>query len=292
MHQGRLFDVGRVVVRPSCRSPMVLSGGACVDYCPKNKIPIAGDCRLDSLAMQHADSQALMIPVRMTVPSVTGVSLPDLATTDAERKYFDYRFTYDLARLLNCDAKRIIIASLSNGSVIVNTVFKAVEVAAGTDGEPRDGFVSGERTPLGLVSLFQALQRDQSSLMYKSPFFKYIDRDFVPKPLPVRLCFDTSFRVFCPYSKSIQGVGTTSVIFVCLMLLCQCWCVCCGCAWWHIDKDRSKTVSKEDLARVRDNPQKVEPQLRIEYATSWLDGRFVGEDWEKARGKKMLANQG
>merc|ERR1719215_1441620 len=104
----------------------------------------------------------------MSVPSVTGVSLPDLATSDAERRYFVYRFTYELARLLDCDAKRIVITSLSNGSVIFNTVFKPVEIAAGEDGEPRDAFQSAERTPRGLVSLLQALQRDQSSLMYKS----------------------------------------------------------------------------------------------------------------------------
>jgi len=292
MHQGKLFDVGRVVVRPSCRTPMVLSGGACVEYCPKNKIPIAGDCRLDALAMQHADNQALMIPVRMSVPSVAGLSLPDLATTDAERRYFIYRFTYELSRLLDCDAKRIVIASLSNGSVIVNTVFKAVEVAKGKDGEPRDDFQSSERTPRGLVSLFQALQRDQSSLMYNSPFFKHIDRDFVPVALPVRLCSDDTFRVFCPYSQSIQAVGTTSVIFVCLMLLFQCWCVCQCCVCWHIDRERGKAFSEEELARVRDNPQKVEPQLQIEYASSWLEGRFVGENWESARGKETLAIQG
>jgi len=292
MHQGKLFDIGRVVVRPSCRNPMVLSGGACVEYCPKNKIPIAGDCRLDPLAMQPSDSQALMISVRMSVPTVTGVNLPDLATTDAERRYFIYRFTYELARLLDCDSKRIVITSLSNGSVIVNSVFKEVKVAAGRDGQPRDGFRSGERTPRGLVSLFQALQRDQSSVLYKSPFFKYIDRDFVPEPLPVRLCPDDTFRVFCPYSQSIPGVGTTSVIFVCLMLLLQCGCVVQCCAWWYIDRARGKTISQENLARVRENPEKVEPQLRIEYAISWLEGRFVGEDWEKARGKKMLAIQG
>ncbi|CAE7417138.1 unnamed protein product [Symbiodinium natans] len=44
IHVGRLYDVGLVVVRPSCAVPLVLVDGACVEHCPRTKIPVAGKC--------------------------------------------------------------------------------------------------------------------------------------------------------------------------------------------------------------------------------------------------------
>ncbi|CAE8627095.1 unnamed protein product, partial [Polarella glacialis] len=66
---GVLYDVGTVTVRPSCRTPLVLVDGACVEHCPKTKIPIAGNCLRDEGALIADDTQALMIELRMTDPN-------------------------------------------------------------------------------------------------------------------------------------------------------------------------------------------------------------------------------
>merc|ERR1711874_485828 len=106
-----------------------------------------------------------MLAVRVKDPS-QNPELANLATSDPEYRYFRYRYVYELARLLNCHPQRIVVASLSPGSVLVNTVFTTV---GGEDARAQ----TQERHPMGLITLLQALQTDQSSQMYTSRFFKY-----------------------------------------------------------------------------------------------------------------------
>merc|ERR1719456_1730175 len=153
VHVGNMFDVGKIVVRPSCNSPLVLVDGVCVNDCPPTKVPIAGDCLRDPLALMPEERQALMLPI--TIDDKTQKrDLANAPSDDPERKYFMYRFIYDLASLLSCDSKRILISSLSNGSVIINTIF--------TPAVPENEAVTvtDERSPMGLVSLFKRLQVD------------------------------------------------------------------------------------------------------------------------------------
>lgn len=279
-HVGLMFDIGTIVVRPSCQRPFVLVDGTCVEHCPKTKIPIAGNCVRDPYAIEAEDRQAMMIAVRMHEPAAGG-NIADRPSDDAELLYFIYRYTYELARLLDADPERIQVSSVSNGSVLVNTVFTTV-------GGEEAIQVGTERSPRALVSLLQALQTDTSSQLHESAFFKHIDRDYLPPPIPVRQCPDGTYRVFCPYEGVILSAGEVlaylcvGVVLVPLVLMC-----CCGCAW-AIDFETASPISDEVLEKVREDYKQVDVPLQIEYAKSWLEGRFMGEDWQKARDAKFL----
>jgi hypothetical protein len=287
MHQGYIFDVGKVVVRPACeKKNYVMVDGVCVQHCPKTKVPIAGACLRDPVAGEDWDSQALMLPVRMTdAPE----AYADASSDDLERQYFVYRYRYELAKILNCDPNRIGIASLSNGSVIVNTVFKPVV----TDGAL---VTTDERSPMGLISLLQALQRDTSSNLYMNTFFKCvngngwaggsacIDSAYRPEPQFVRECpSDGVYRIFCPYDNAIMGQAAGYTFFVLAAILIPgLLAMFCFCAW-QMDTDGGEAIDEDTMEKVRQNPKLVKPGLQVEYARSWLEGRFMGENWEKNR---------
>lgn len=278
IHVGRLYDVGMVVVRPSCAVPLVLVDGACVEHCPRTKIPIAGKCMRDTLAFHARDTQAYMLPIRMTDPyESSGTPIASRSSDDAEQRYFIYRYVYEMGKILNADPTRIQVASLSNGSVVVNTVFMVV-------GTWNDIKSTDERSPWGLISLLKALQADTSSQLYQSPFFKFIDRSAMPEPLPVRLCDDGVFRVFCPYTGGIMSTGEAlGILFLGIAIVpLALGCLCCG--LWHIDVDKGSVVDVDDVVeKLQEDPSQVDPKLQIEYAESWLQGRFMGEEWQKQR---------
>jgi hypothetical protein len=282
-HDGIMFSAGFVVVRPSCRSPeQVLVDGTCVEHCPKTKIPIAGACKRDSIARTSDIGQAYMLAVKMHGDMANG-ALSTRDTEDAERRYFVYRYTYELARLLNADPTRIVVVSLSNGSIIINTVFQAVDADADVESN------EFERSPLGLISLLRALQKDTSSTMYESPFFTDIDRDFLPPPIPVRLCPDEVYRVFCPYTGTVVTAMIGSLIFAGSILGgALIFALICFFAW-RIDSESKDKISEDDAEKVQRDWRLVPPPLQEEYAYSWLQGRFMGENWEKSRRNKYLA---
>merc|ERR1712061_57007 len=210
---------------------------------------------------------------------------PDIAdrpSDDAELLYFIYRYTYELARVLDCDPKRIVVASLSNGSVLVNTVFTTV-------GDETAIRATTERSPRALISLFQALQSDTSSQLHESNFFKYVERAYKPPPIPVRKCPDDTYRVFCPYTDQIMSTSTATLYFLVgvvalpLLLLGQCLLA------WRIDFETPNSITEDILEKVRENPKQIDAPLQVEYAKSWLEGRFMGEDWQRARQGRVLA---
>eukprot|EP00930_Biecheleria_cincta_P059553 TRINITY_DN4525_c0_g2_i1.p1 TRINITY_DN4525_c0_g2~~TRINITY_DN4525_c0_g2_i1.p1 ORF type:complete len:931 (+),score=159.96 TRINITY_DN4525_c0_g2_i1:136-2928(+) len=283
VHVDRIVDVGRVTVRPSCPVPLVLVDGACVQHCPRTKIPIAGECKRDEEALYAFDDQAYLIPLVMTDPYAVGGSagIADRLSSDPEQRYFVYRYVYELAKILNADPTRIEVASLSNnslaqGSVIVNTVIKVVGTWA-------DIKSTNERSPFGLISLLNALQQDTSSQLYQSTFFKYIDRNSIARPLAVRECEDSKFRVFCPYTGGIMntleslGIFILGVLTVPLIVSLFCFAV------WKIDRDKSDGIDEDVIEKIKRDPSQVDLKLRIEYAKSWLEGRFMGEEWQRAR---------
>jgi hypothetical protein len=72
-HLGEIFDVGKVVVRPSCQLSYVMVDGVCVQHCPKTKVPTAGACLRDPVAGEEWDnvhSSALhrLLPRRLNRP--------------------------------------------------------------------------------------------------------------------------------------------------------------------------------------------------------------------------------
>jgi len=225
-----------------------------------------------------------MLPITIHDPTQKR-DLANANSDDPERKYFMYRFVYDLASLLNCDSKRILISSLSNGSVIINTIF--------TPAVPDDSPVTmtRERSPLSLITLFKQLQADTSSSMYGAgSLFKDIVRDYQPEPIKVRQCKDDEFRVFCPYvDGTIWGWGKAFlwfalgqfVVALCLAILC--------CGVWRVDADRKEPIDDDIIDKLVRDPKSVEPEVRLEFARSWMEGRFMGERWQKVRESSFLA---
>jgi hypothetical protein len=230
-----------------------------------------------------------MLPIKIDDPNQQR-DLANAPTDDPERKYFMYRFVYDLASLLNCDSKRLIISSLSKQPVIINTIF--TPPVGISDDTPVT--VTDERSALGLVSLFKKLQSDTSSSMYAAgSLFKDIVRAYQPTPISVRKCpGDEEYRVLCPYvsegATAIWSFGKTVlwysigqlVVAICLVILC--WGV------WGIDKDRKAPIDEDILEKLVKDPKLVEPEIRLEFARSWIEGRFMGEKWQKEREKTFL----
>jgi hypothetical protein len=284
-HDGKMYSAGMVVVRPSCPQPQqVMVDGTCVEHCPKTKVPVAGECQRQHLPV-NVHKQAIMLRVKMGGEMANG-ALADRSTTDAERRYYIYRYTYELARLLNADPLRIRVESLSNGSLTVNTVF--TEVVDNSDGI---GGPNVERSPLGLINLLTALQMDTSSQLHHSSFFKDIDRfTFLPHPdiILARKCDDDIYRVFCPYKPTMSSAESTmafagAVLGVAILFTGIC------CLAWRIDTDAAPKISEDDMEKVERDWKAVDPLLQLEYATSWLEGRFMGEKWESKRQNKYLA---
>jgi len=301
VHVGQMFDVGKIVVRPSCKSPLVLVDGVCVNDCPTTKVPIAGDCLRDNNALMPEERQALMLPITIDDPTQKR-DLANAASTDPERKYFMYRFVYDLASLLNCDSNRIVISSLSNGgaeptsttasagsssssAVIINTIFTPAvpEGSAVT--------VTAERSPLGLISLFKKLQKDTSSSMYAAgSLFKDIVRSYSPETIKVRQCADLDYRVFCPYEVDLLwSWGKSLLWYVIGQLVVALGLIILCCLVWRIESDRKEPIDEDIIEKLVKDPKLVEPEIRLEFARSWMEGRFMGERWQKARESKFLA---
>lgn len=285
-HAGILFDVGFVKVTPACGAPYVSVGGVCVENCPSTKIPYAGECIKDPLALDDSDTQALMLSVVMADPMISGTQHLSIRNSDdQEYQYYVYRFTYELARLLNCDPSRINVASISHGSTVSNVVFTPV--------------AGNGRSPQALISLLRALQSDASSSFYQNAFFQVIKkpdsinqivtRRYNPAPLKVRLCRDGEYRVFCPYAGDLMPLGSAYTIFVVLMLVFPVLLGLLGCCCWIADFDRRTGVDEETYDKLRTKPAEVEDTLKqIEFARSWLEGRFMGEQWQKARDVPFL----
>jgi hypothetical protein len=307
-HADMIFDIGYIVVRPSCEAPLVMVDGTCVVHCTKVTVPVAGNCKRDPIVKQPWDDRAVMSAVKIG-PEVAKRGIAEMKSDEPERRYFIYRFRYDLARLLDCDPNRIVVGSLAGPPLPTNDTAvadedQALAVTSGAVGAdpvllnpdevidlrvtvstvflPVDNegaeTPSRERSPMALVSLLQKLQADQSSQMYANNFFKYIDRDFVPDAVLVRVCHDGTYRIFCPYTKpSVDMIGAGLIWLggsVAVMVIIS---TCCyGC--WRADHFDSESMLERD-------PKKQRPETRREFAQSWLEGRFCDEHWQALRDK-------
>merc|ERR1712007_213036 len=107
--------------------------------------------------------------------------------------------------------------------------------------------------------------------------------------MKVRLCDDGVYRVFCPYVDAITATGTVVTLWlvgtlltpVVLGLICF--------SAWRIDFETEGAVTEDVLEKIARDPRLVEPELQKEYARSWMEGRFMGEQWERARHTKLPA---
>jgi hypothetical protein len=257
--------------------------GTCVEYCPPSKIPIAGECQRDPVAMKPLDKQAIMVSVKMRNPSAITNKIWAISPDNPERRYFVYRYTYELARILDANPDRFKVASISEGSVIVNTVF-ATHVEDTPDPE-----VATARSPTGLLSLLRALQADKSSTLYDSSFFKYIEPQYTPDLIPVRMCPDEKYRTMCPYMDTIiSPAGGLTIFAVSILGVTGVIALVCAGAW-RVDFDSIQKQDEEVYKEAQKDTKKLDPMMQAEYARSWIEGRHMGEDWQKNRGKGLAA---
>merc|ERR1719313_1719825 len=167
--------------------------GICVEHCPPSKIPIAGECLMDPVALLPLDNQAILVSLRMEQRGADeGTEMFMKHWEDPERMHFVYQFQSQLAKYLNTPMDRFRIASISNGSVVVNVVLEPSKNTLGND-------QLTDRSPAGLLSVLRALQADESSSVYTSKFFQTIDREYAPRPVRVYKCMDNEYRTVCPY---------------------------------------------------------------------------------------------
>lgn len=288
-HNNSEFDVGTVLVRPSCNSPFVLVDGVCTQHCPRTKIPYAGACIPDLTLRQLTDydDKSMMLSVKMYDNAVGSAAIAIRRSDDAEQQYMTYRFRYELAAILNCDPSRIKIASLAaseEGTHIVNVVLIAAEGGSYSVAD------EAERNPYSLIRLFGALQQDASSQLYDSSFFRYVEPFYLHSVI-VRQCPDpdSTWRVTCPYTGTIDSALGAALFFFLGMFGIMLGLVClCGLSWKFIDNEKEPRVTEDIIEKIEKHPDEVEPELRQEYARSWLEGRFMDEEWERAR-KSLLA---
>jgi len=96
----------------------VMVGGTCVEHCPKNKIPIEGECKRDALALGPSvrDDQPVKIAIRMDPSLVSASDIYDRQSSDGELRYFIYRYTYEPARTSRHSVPRKTLARGREGS--------------------------------------------------------------------------------------------------------------------------------------------------------------------------------
>merc|ERR1719353_2769248 len=134
-HFESVFDVGAATVRPACEpASLVMVEGICVEHCPPSKIPIAGECLMDPVALLPLDNQAILVSLRMNQrSSEESTEMFMKHWEDPERMQFVYQFQSQLAKYLNTPMDRFRIASISNGSVVVNVVLEPSKNTLGND---------------------------------------------------------------------------------------------------------------------------------------------------------------
>merc|ERR1719183_3256328 len=158
IHFGEVFDIGSATVRPACSpSSLVMVEGICVEHCPMSKVPVAGECKTDPVALQPVDTEAILVSLRLTQnEEARDMNIFSMSWEDPERQQFVYQFSTEMGKFLNVGLNRFKITSISNGSVIVNVVMTPADEAM--EAEPSDAM--SDRSPRGLLSLLRMLQSD------------------------------------------------------------------------------------------------------------------------------------
>merc|ERR1719171_2171143 len=287
IHFGDVFDIGSATVRPACYpSSLVMVEGICVEHCPMSKIPVAGECKTDPVAMQPVDTEAILVSLRLKQnEEANQLAIYSMSWEDPERQQFVYQFSSEMGKFLNVGLNRFKITSISNGSVIVNVVMTPSDNAKSA--APSD--VLTDRSPRGLLSLLRMLQSDEMSAVYTNKFFQNVDRLYQPPPVFVRLCSDGEYRTIChydpglllPLSQSVvlfttaTGLGMVALLFVCGVV-------------WTIDRD----TKHSDLKDFTDDGSVValKPEMEAEFARSWLENRhtLTAEQVRKNANKRAL----
>jgi len=213
------------------------------------------------------DNQAILVSLRMNQrESEEGTEMFTKHWEDPERMQFVYQFQSQLAKYLNTPMDRFRIASISNGSVIVNLVFVPAE------GLNSDSSGMTDRSPAGLLSVMRALQADESSSIYASPFFQTIDRDFAPESVNVVRCEDQEYRTVCPFTR--VSAANNVIVFIAVVLGGSIFLVALCFAVWRCDADAKDKGELAEGAASKD-PHALDPAMQAEFARSWLESRAM-----------------
>jgi hypothetical protein len=239
--------------------------GICVEHCPLSKIPVAGECKTDPVALKSVDDTAIMVSMRLHQRlSDDELQVFQMSWEDPERQQFVYQFSSEMAKFLDVELGRFRLVSISNGSVIVNVVLVPAEGVLGTN-------EMQSRSPEGLLSMLRALQADEMSAVYENKFFQNVDRLYAPPHVRVVLCEDKEYRTICPYREIGMNSSSATMLFValtvCGTLLLIGLCLAC----WTLDGDSKDTMSVES---VEDGSVTgLKPEMEVEFARSWLENR-------------------
>uniref|UniRef100_A0A7S3U780 Uncharacterized protein n=1 Tax=Strombidinopsis acuminata TaxID=141414 RepID=A0A7S3U780_9SPIT len=107
--------------------------------------------------------------------------------------------------------------------------------------------------------------------------------------IAVRLCPDNIYRVMCPYNQEITSQSAAFSVFIlgvlCIPVVLGALCMLA----WRIDFDHPGAVSEDVMEKLRADPRLVDVEVQVEFARSWLEGRFTGEEWQRARRAQVLA---
>eukprot|EP00397_Hematodinium_sp_SG-2012_P001723 GEMP01001728.1.p1 GENE.GEMP01001728.1~~GEMP01001728.1.p1 ORF type:complete len:818 (+),score=93.25 GEMP01001728.1:2094-4547(+) len=277
-HRGLIEDIGIITIRAVCKSPLVLVGNTCVSNCPKTRIPIFGECQRDLVdeKVQVDTKQALMVTMIMMNPDAVDFRVwekyIDSGRTHerTERAYFEYRFKYEVARILDATPSRFSVASISKGptnlTFYVNVVFKP---------QPQEDFAlgRGHRSPHGLYSLFRALKDDYTSIMWQTgDFFRFIDRDFDIRAIEVTRCADGKYRTRCPYVPIVKDLShITQVFFLVVFGIIFLVLLIVG-LLWKLDHESLPNVTKAKVI----SSFVLDPTTKAEFARSWVESRYPG----------------
>jgi hypothetical protein len=224
-------------------------------------------------------SSTLMVPIKMSSAEAIQNQIWSRADDHPERLYYEYRFRYELAILLGVTSENFKIASITEAvigsgdqatteGVIVNTVFTST------------GTAETQRTPEELLIMLRALQADMSSSLHASEFFKYIFRDFALNAIFVSRCPDADFRAICPYMESIMASDISYIVCIAsiegIALLLALFLF----GAWRCDHDGAEAKQDKVFFQKagKGEPKYLDPGLQNEYAKSWLEGRYMGDD--------------
>jgi hypothetical protein len=284
IHFQEIFDIGTAAVRPACQpESLVMIEGICVEHCPKTKVPVAGECQTDPVALQPVDDEAILISLRLKQSQeAANMEVFSMSWEDPERQQFVYQFSSEMGKFLNVDLGRFRLVSISNGSVIMNVVLVPEPDLTSSE--------SSERSPRGLLSLLRSMQSDEISAIYSNKFFQNVDREYAPPAVHVRQCDDSDYRVICqhdpqfllqPSSASFFFFGSTLAGIIVLIGLCG--------MLWTFDRD----IKHSDIADAQDDGTTLglKPEMESEFARSWLENRHTlsAEEVKKNANRKAIA---
>lgn len=281
IHFEVVFDVGRIVVRPRCDPPTVMLQGACLKHCSTTTVPIAGQCRpvgqlMESITSLEEESEAVMVSLRMSYPGADSKGLVNLSRDDPVRDYFDYRFTYELAGILDTDPSRFHMVQISRNSTTVEADRIIVSVVMKPVGSTRSvelHYDEEERSPLGLYGLLGALLVDTNSLLYANDFFDTVDQSFPLRPVYVQLCEeDGQYRVMCPLLPLGVGSGGAKLYFTLGVIMTTVALILLGSCVWKLDVDPASKASSGRRVKYRTAEVStrdlgyLDPSMRSEFA--------------------------